>query len=294
MVWSMTPRVKARLAKVILLFVLVACGELLGAEGEGPAAADSPTTTVLEATTTTEKPGTTLATAPEPPETTSPPPTLAGAPEWFDLEKARVTLSGYFQAFDLTDASTYRFRSTFSVWGVEDDSEIWSGVGEILGEVAEDPPAVRRVFIDSHGVQGERIEIGDRIWARQEGSTWKEIVEEGHGDLPYFAPYLSYELAALFAGDTLEWGAVSVVGTEEVNGLDVLHLRVTPGPADVPRGGEDTDQVVVEIWITPSGLLVSFHHRIGSAQEGEGSDGMEWTWDLHDLGAEFEIRPPLP
>jgi hypothetical protein len=121
------------------------------------------------------------------------------------------------------------------------------------------------------------------------------ITEEAPGELSYFSPYFSYELAAYFAAGTFELGEVSVVAEEEVNGQDVLHLRVVGAPVatDIRPGGDDRDQVGAEIWITSSGLLVSFRHWIDSAEEGEGSE-IEWTWDLYDLGAEFEIRPPLP
>jgi hypothetical protein len=286
-----------RAAGLVCLLLLFACGEPATVPADvSDSFPQSTTSTETTAVPFSTSPTSTGTTATSTGSETTPDPTLQdrsqtgleGAPAWFDLEDTVTILEGSEEIFELTDVSTYRFRSALTTLIEGEELSV-----QVLGEVTEDPAAFHWIVTGplledgSRAHEFEVIMIEGQAWMTEGFGIWEEL-SEVPSQFPFFPP-MSYQVAAsgaasaLKQADTLRESTLSVVGEEEVIGLDVLHLRF--------HSVDSTTDTQGDIWITPTGLLVALHLLGEDLDSGESG---ELTWDIYDLDADIEIQPPAP
>lgn len=257
--------------------LVVACGGAPGSDetgSEGAIAGPSSSVTSPSPTTTTRS------TAQHTTTTTATTITsLEGAPAWFSLDKALVSLSpfvGSFAVFEAAEIPTYRFRSSARSPGTSYESE---------GEVVVAATAIRQLItFQGDQVEWLRLVEEQREWVREPGGEWQELDEWFFGqELPLEYPLVEYGLAATMAGGILEVSDLAVVGEEEVNGRLALHLRAEESTSERNR--------TADLWIDQAGLLMKMTHIIELTDLQEPLS-LEWSWELYDLGEPITIEPP--
>lgn len=286
-----------RVSGVVCLMLLVACGEPATVPAEVsdpvPASTTSTETTAVPFSTSPASTGTTATSigsepTPVPSLQDRSDPGLERAPAWFDLEDTITILEESEEIFELTEVSTYRFRSALTAVIEGEELSV-----ELLGEVTEDPAAAHRIVIGpvledgSRAYEYEVIIIEGEAWTSEGFGKWEELSEVP--TQPPFFPPVSYQGAAAFTAgalkraDTFRDGTLSVVGEEEMIGLDVLHLRI--------HSVDSTTDTQTDIWITPTGLVVSLR---ALEEHHDSADSDAFAWDIYDLAADIKIQPPVP
>ncbi|MBI1294014.1 hypothetical protein GC175_03515 [bacterium] len=252
---------------VFVLFTLSACG---GGEEE-PTATPSPT----EAPAQAAQPTATEAPAQPATEVSAPAADVPGAPSL--AEDAFGQLSSY--------------RSNIT-WSVSNGGNITQQVTMNIAETAQ--PNARQINMTSNEGEFAVIQIEDTLYVNV-GGMWQQLPAAGAAAMMGQLIFTPEDLTDMATGSDATF---EFIGSEQVNGIDTNHYRLTFDPNNLPEGmavGEVTD-LNAEIWVADQADLPSFAVRMQVSYTGdfEGQTGSAFNllWDVSEVNSGLVIEAP--
>ena len=185
----------------------------------------------------------------------------------------------------LSQLDTYRVRITTRWDGSDGGAEDYI----IEQEHTRQPPA-HRVTIKGEQGDVEMVEIDDTTWMCGDGSCVQ--TEGGEAFLQSSLEGLTLDESDLVADEN-----ATLVGEEEVNGIQTEHYSLDPNAADaiLLSRGQVTD-AEADVWIADAGDLPRFvaRYRVSWKETRDGVDGSaEYHYDVYDVNApSIRIEPP--
>ena len=324
----MTQTMKPALLLAVLMLVAACGGGPGGAEG---------TTTVVEPETTEGDVATSTTAPPDPITTTAPDPTTTAAPstttttsvgadaaslfaslqEGTPITSARMEGAIEMTGLDPTETgvseATILFSTSFdTASGDSSFSMDMSSMMGDLGEGTEDPFAELAA-----GMLGEMEvrQIGDIVYLKYPFFTamfgaeteWVSMPAEEGADFTAEFETMPTDPAELIDSFDAAGASVETVGTENVNGVDATHYRLsldisemelTPEEeAELAESGIWAEGVIpMELWVSDAGFMVRMIMEIdGSGMDlpsEESFDFMSLRYDLFDINEDITIEAP--
>ena len=185
----------------------------------------------------------------------------------------------------LAQLESYRVRTTTRWDGSDGGAEDYT----IEQEHTRQPPA-HRVTIEGGERNVEMVEIGDTTWMCGDGSCVQ--TEGGEAFLQSSLEGLTLDESELVADEN-----ATLVGGEEVNGIQTEHYSLDPNAADAVllSRGQVTD-AEAGVWIADAADLPRFvvRYRVSWKETRDGVDGSaEYLYDVYDVNVPtIRIEPP--
>lgn len=303
-------------ALAAVLVVLAACGTPPSGSGDTTTTVDTPTTTAGSDQTTTVPSTSTTTSAPAPDAEMDAATLFASLREGDEVTSARI--EGAIEMTGLDDAetgiteATIYFSTAFN--SETGDSEFVMDMSSMMGDIADSDDAFAGLAAGMLGNM-EMRQIGDTVYLKYPFITammgaeteWVSMPADESDDFASGFETMPTDPDELIDSFDDSGATVEVVGTEEVNGVQATHYRVsldisemelTPEEeAEMAEAGIWSDGTIpLEIWVSDAGYMVRMIMEIDGtgmpSATGEEFETMVLRYDMFDINGDVVIEAP--